>query len=99
MPKTTSEIINEWAETAEGFNLIDGRGWVDVQATAKKYASDSRRDTYERHEWEASAARFIEAVDESPRWCLDLKENAMLDAAEVVTWPWLLPWKGRRGAA
>jgi hypothetical protein len=99
MTATTSEIIDEWAETAEGFNLIDGRGWVDVQATAKKYASDSRRDTYERPEWEASATRFIKAVDESPRWCLDLEENAVLDAAEVVVFPWPLDWQGRRRSA
>jgi hypothetical protein len=102
MTPTTSETIDAWAAKDDlGFVEIDGRGWVDVQATALKYAKDSRRDTYERQEWEASAGRFIKAVGESKRWCLDPVEVAMLDGAEVVILPWPLPWEGkqrRRGA-
>jgi hypothetical protein len=99
---TIIETIDELAADNEGgFYLIEGRGWVDVQSTALKYAKDSRRDTYERQEWEASAGRFIKAVGESKRWCLDPVEVAMLDGAEVVILPWPLPWEGkqrRRGA-
>jgi hypothetical protein len=94
---TIIETIDELAADNEGgFYLIEGRGWVDVQSTALKYAKDSRRDTYERQEWEASAGRFIQAVGESKRWCLDPVEVAMLDGAEVVVLPWALPWEGKK---
>jgi hypothetical protein len=94
---SAGETIDEWStKEGIGFVEIDGRGWVDVQATALKYAKDSRRDTYERPEWEASAGRFIQAVGESKRWCLDPVEVAMLDGAEVVVLPWPLPWEGKQ---
>jgi hypothetical protein len=94
---TIIETIDELAADNEGgFCLIEGRGWVDVQATALKYAKDSRRDTYERQEWEASAGRFIEAAGNATRWCVDPVEVAMLDGAELVEFPWGLPWEGKQ---
>jgi hypothetical protein len=94
---SAGETIDEWSTKADlGFVEIDGRGWVDVMATAKKYASDSRRDTYERQEWEASAGRFIEAAGNATRWCVDPVEVAMLDGAELVEFPWGLPWEGKQ---
>jgi hypothetical protein len=97
-----SETIDEWAAKDDcGFLEIIGRGWVDVQQTAKRYADDPRRNTDERFEWEASAARFIQAVGSSKRWCLHPDELEVFESARVVKTPWTLPWEGsqrRRGA-
>jgi hypothetical protein len=99
MPKTTSEIIDEWATTNDiGWNWIASReAWVPVQDTAMKYQMDDRRKNSPK-EWEDSASRFIEAIQSSDRWCLDPDETEWLNGAKPVTFPWPLPWEGKRRA-
>jgi hypothetical protein len=94
-----SETIDEWAAKDDsGFVEVPGRGWVSVQETAATYAKDKRRNTDLHFEWEASAARFIQAVGPHTRWCLHPDELEVFESARVVTMtePWPLEWEGKR---
>jgi len=86
---TTFSLVFAWANNHdEGCIWIDGHGWLSIQRRAAKYLEDLKT-TYDVTEWEAGASRFVDAVRNQQRWCIDPAE----------TFETIVPEFARRAAA
>ena len=92
---TVAEKIEEWAKDANlGFVFVEGRGWLNTQATAEWYARQDKRRQNSPKEWEESAIRFTQAVAAAKRWCSSLEELQEFEEA-VKEVKLELPWENK----
>lgn len=72
---TIFDTILAWSTNHDaGCIWIDGHGWLSVQRRAAKYLEDLKT-TNDVVEWNAGAWRFVEAVLNQERWCIDPAET------------------------
>ncbi len=75
MTTTTFDLIHAWASNpAAGCIWIDGHGWLSVQRRAQRYLDDLMA-AENANDWEAGASRFVDAVLNQERWCIDPSET------------------------